>query len=74
MARRRFSSEEVEQWQKDHNQSLFYINKNDANLFVRRRNGFGRTVNLTHPGAWVIIAAIVAFVVVTRVFGKSIFR
>ena len=37
MARRQFSKEEVEQWQKEHNQSVFYINKNDSNLFVKRR-------------------------------------
>lgn len=28
MARRKFSKEEVKQWQKEHNQSVFYINEN----------------------------------------------
>jgi len=34
MARRKYSNEEVEQWCKAHHQSVFYINKNDSNLFV----------------------------------------
>jgi uncharacterized membrane protein len=73
MARRKFSKEEVKQWQEEHNQNIFYINKNDSNLFVRRRSGLGGTLNVTQPGAWVIIAAVIALIVVLRVFHKSIF-
>jgi hypothetical protein len=57
MAKRKFSKEEVMQWQKEHDQRVFYINKNDSNLFVKRRYSFGWTVNLAQPGAWVIILA-----------------
>jgi uncharacterized membrane protein len=57
MARCKFSKEEVKQWQEEHHQSVFYINKNGSNLFVKRRYSFGWTVNHAHPGAWVIILA-----------------
>ncbi|MEI6101798.1 MAG: hypothetical protein WCP73_08160 [Eubacteriales bacterium] len=76
MARRKFSKEEVQQWQKEHNQTMFYINKNDSNLFVRRYyglSGVGGTVNLAHPGAWIIIIVLVGLIVSINVFRKSIF-
>jgi uncharacterized membrane protein len=75
MARRKFSEEEVKQWQKEHNQRMIYINKNDSNLFVRRYyglSGAGGTLNLAHPGSWVIIA-VLAGVIVTLIFRKQIF-
>ena len=77
MARRKFSKEEVQQWQKEHNETVFYINKNDSNLFVKRYNFLGSkisfTVNLTHPVAWIIIAALIALIISLNVFWKSIF-
>jgi Predicted membrane protein len=75
MAKRKFSNEEVKQWQKEHNQYLIYFNKNDSNLFVRRYNfisGNGGTLNLAHPGAWVIIV-VLAGVILTVIFHKQIF-
>ena len=71
MARRKFSKEEVEQWRKEYNQSVFYINKNDSNLFVPRRYSFGWTINLAHPGAWLIYLAIIALTHF-RIFRKAI--
>jgi uncharacterized membrane protein len=73
MARRKYSKGEIRQWQEEHHQNMFYINKNDSNMFVIRRSGLGGTLNLTHPGAWIIIAAIIALVVVLVVFRKAIF-
>jgi uncharacterized membrane protein len=72
MARRKYSEEEVKQWQEEHNQNIFYINKNDSNLFVRRRSGLGGTFNLTQPGAWAIIIVVVGLIV-TFIFHKHIF-
>jgi uncharacterized membrane protein len=72
MVRRKFSKEEVRQWQEEHNQNIFYINKNDSNLFVRRRSELGGTLNLTHPGAWVIIIVLIGLIV-TIIFHKHIF-
>ena len=75
MAKRKFSEEEIKQWQKEHNQTMFYINRNDSNLFVRRYyglSGAGGTLNLAHPGAWVIIVAL-AGLIVTVIFHKQIF-
>lgn len=62
MARRKYSNEEVEQWRKEHHQSVFYINKNDSDLFVKRRYSFGWTYNLAHPGTWLIYPAIIALI------------
>ena len=68
MARRKFSKEEVEEWRKEHNRSVFYINKNDSNVFVGRKYGVGWTYNLAHPVAWIVIAAIAAIIVLVVVF------
>lgn len=72
MARRKYSKEEVKQWQEEHNQNLFYINKNDSNLFVVRRSGLGGTLNVTQPAAWVILIVVIG-VIVTIVLQKKIF-
>jgi uncharacterized membrane protein len=37
---------------------LFYVNPNDSSLIVEKRSGIGYTLNLAHPGAWAILAAI----------------
>lgn len=36
MAKRKWTRQEVEDWRKKHN-SWFYCNKEDANIFVRKR-------------------------------------
>lgn len=36
---------------------LWYYNPNDAALFVPKRIGFGYTLNMAHPEAWLLIAA-----------------
>lgn len=75
MARRKFSKDEVQQWQKEHNQTMFYFNRNDSNLFVRRYygiSGTGGTINLAHPGAWAIIVVLAGLIVMV-IFHKQIF-
>jgi uncharacterized membrane protein len=42
---------------------LIYINRNDPALFVEKHFGFGYTLNLGHPGAWIFLAVLVAVVV-----------
>ena len=74
MARRKFSAEEVKQWQIEHNQSMFYFNKNDANIFVRRGHSSAPTINLSHPAGWIIIAALVALIVLINIYRKVIFK
>ncbi len=71
MVKYKFSKVEVAQWQKEHNQSVFYINKNDSNVFVKRRYSFGWTVNLAHPVAWIIIAVLIALIVFVNMFRKA---
>lgn len=36
----------------------FYLNRDDAALFVPKRFGIGWTMNLARPGAWAALAAI----------------
>jgi uncharacterized membrane protein len=73
MSRHKYTNEELEQWRKDHNQGWAYFNKDDSNLFVPKRYGFGRTVNFGNPGAWIIIAALIALIVAVKVFHITIF-
>jgi len=39
---------------------LFYVNRADPALFVEKRFGVGYTINLGHPGVWVVAAVLVA--------------
>ena len=39
MAKRKWSSEEVEEYRKEHNQYVIYFNKDDANFLVHKRYG-----------------------------------
>lgn len=50
---------------------MFYINKNESNLFVKRRYSFGWTYNLAHPRAWIIYLAIIALILFV-IFRKAI--
>ena len=44
MAKRKWSSEEVEKYRKEHNQYVIYFTKDDANFLVHKKNGSsGRT-------------------------------
>lgn len=71
MAKHKYSNEEVAKWQKEHNQHIFYVNKNDSNLAVRRISG-GGTLNLAHPVSWIIILAWIAIICLV-IFHKAIF-
>jgi uncharacterized membrane protein len=71
MARHKYSKEEVEQWDKDH-QGIFYFNKDDTNLIVRRRLSFGWTLNFAHPTAWIITSAVVALIIALIIVVKVI--
>jgi uncharacterized membrane protein len=60
MVKRKWSSEEVEEYRKEHNQYVIYFNKDDANFLVHKRYGLGRSNNWSHPFSWIIILAILA--------------
>ena len=61
MTKRKWSSEEVEEYRKEHNQYVIYFNKDDANFLVHKKNGSsGRTNNWAHPFSWIMILAILA--------------
>ena len=49
---------------------VFYVNRDDASLFVPERFGIGWTLNLGRPGAWAVIAG---FIAVTALFLALVF-
>ena len=49
---------------------MVYINRDDPALLVPKRFGIGRTLNFGHPLAWVIILALVVFIV-TRILSRA---
>jgi uncharacterized membrane protein len=62
MAKHKYSSEEIAEWRKTHG-SFFYFNKDDSNFVIPKPYGFGRTYNWANPISWVIVAALIAFLV-----------
>lgn len=47
---------------------VFYFNRHDPSVMVEKRFGFGYTVNLAHPVAWVIILLpILAIITITAI-------
>jgi uncharacterized membrane protein len=44
---------------------LFYVNRNDPALFVEKRFGIGWTLNFANPRVWLVIGAILFFVLAT---------
>lgn len=67
MTKRKWTRQEVEDWRKEHN-SLFYCNKEDANIFVRKRcYGINWAFNLGHPLSWVIMAVFTGVILLVAV-------
>jgi uncharacterized membrane protein len=51
---------------KDHDNyklGMFYFNKEDKSIFIKRKYGFGYSPNWANPWAWVIVIAVVALIV-----------
>jgi len=46
---------------------VFYVNREDPALMVEKRFGLGYTLNFGHPGAWLVIGALVAIAVLISV-------
>ena len=46
---------------------LFYYNPKDSTLFLDKRSGLGRTLNLANPWSWLVLAIIVGLVVALSV-------
>ncbi len=49
---------------------IFYFNPSDSSLFVEKRSGIGRTVNFGRPLAWVLIAALILFIIIRSFWSK----
>lgn len=65
--KRKWTREEVENWRKE-NPGWLYVNKEDANLFVRKRcGGMNWAFNWGNPATLAITAAGVAVIVILAV-------
>lgn len=60
MQKRKWTREEVERWRRG-NLGWLYVNKEDANLFVRKRCG---GINWGNPASWVVTAVGTAVIVI----------
>ncbi len=67
MSKRKWTKEEVEQW-REKNRRTLYFNKQDSNVFVPKSYGIGITCNWGNPISWVLIVAIIAIIVLIKVF------
>lgn len=63
MAKRKWTSEEVEVWRQEHGRGLGYFNKEDSNIFVTKSYGFGWALNWASSVSWIIIGTIIAIIV-----------
>lgn len=67
MPLRKWTREEISQYRETH-QGIFYYNKEDANLFVPKAYGIGRTINFANPISWILILAIIGVVIFSRFY------
>ena len=44
---------------------MFYFNPSDPSIFVEKRSGIGQTLNFGRPAAWIVIAGIVLFIILS---------
>jgi uncharacterized membrane protein len=65
MERRKWTKEEIEEYRKTHGY-VFYSNKEDSNLFVRKVSGIGWTVNWANPISWLLILVIIGILLFTK--------
>lgn len=67
MATRRWTKEEIATFREKSN-SMFYFNREDSNIFIPRRYGYGFSLNYASPVSWLIILALVSYFVWTFFF------
>lgn len=53
--KRKYSKEEVWQWMSEHDKLFYYANRDDANLFIRKRYGISWTINFGNPWAFCVV-------------------
>lgn len=67
MARRKWTKEEIEQYRKKQD-TFYYSNKEDSNLFVPKAYGIGWTINWGNSISWILILAIIGLIIYRRFF------
>jgi uncharacterized membrane protein len=66
MEKRRWTKEEVSVYRRTHN-TFFYVNKDDANIFVPREYSFGYTLNFGNLISWIILAAFIVIIYISTI-------
>lgn len=69
MSKRRWTNEEINDYRK-RNGTIFYYNKEDANLLIPKTFGFGWTLNWANPISWLIILVIVGVIFLREMYLK----
>lgn len=65
MEKRKWSEQEIKEYRRTHG-SVFYCNRDDANLFVRKAYGIGFTFNWANPVGWILLAALILLIVLRK--------
>lgn len=65
MEKRKWTQAEIEEYRKAHG-AVLYCNREDSNLFVRKAYGIGFTLNWANPVTWVVVSAVVLFIVIRK--------
>jgi len=68
--KRKWTPDEISEYRKTHS-SMFYFNREDANLIVPKSYGVGRTFNWANPVSWIIILALAGFIAARYYFIHS---
>lgn len=65
MTKRKWTKKEIEEYRKTNGDFLYY-NKEDSNFLVPKSYGIGLTVNWANPIAWIVVVAIILFIIIRR--------
>ncbi|MDA3730447.1 hypothetical protein PBV87_02865 [Niameybacter massiliensis] len=63
MQKRKWTYEERKQWLKEHNK-LFYCNKEDTAIFIRKQYALAWTLNWGNPWSYIIMGTIIVLIVI----------
>jgi uncharacterized membrane protein len=67
MTKIRWTKEEIKEYKKKQD-SYFYFNKEDSNIFIPKDYGFGWTFNWANPISWVILLVIIGIIVFRKFY------
>lgn len=62
MSKRKWTNKEIHEWL-DRKNCFFYANKEDTNIFIKKRHGITWTLNWGNPIVWVIIIVVIVVII-----------